>query len=512
MHSLSGFSQSTLKTVLLSLTLFSSVIAALPRLTKIGETEVTDSAFDGNSPGVYQYLNAVVEQRDQLVSYKGWQYATFYQQMTGPTVRHLAIARRRLPAGVWESFDFGDYVQSTNDDHNGIALGICPNDGTIHLSFDHHVSPLHYRRSQTNVANNPSQYVWSASLFGAIGGNAPPNAGSQVTYPKFVSTPDGNLLFEFRDGGSGNGDDILYKYSGGSNSWIRMGMFINGKVRPCNAYPNGFQFDNNGRLHATWGWRETPDGTTEHDLMYAYSPDTGATWYTTGGLVAATTGVTFMTETSTPSTLVWPIPQNDGLWDSEGLGIDRNNCIHTLIAHDTLGGSKLFHYYRDNLGSWHCTYTGITHVDQVQRVVFDMDNNAYVALGRGPIAAASAPNWTDWKIIDSTESGRFLYCALVDGVLARDSCILSVLNQGTTGPNSKRMYVLNYRIGSGTSTVVKSVPTLRGAANVKVSHRICGGTGLGTRANTGNLFTVSGAAISPDNREVGNRLVISKGN
>lgn len=431
-----------------------SVFAAGPRLVKLSETQVADSAFDGNIP--YWYLNAVVEQRDQLITYKDWQYATYYKQKTGPADRHVTVCRRQLPAGTWESFDFSDYVQSTNDDHNGIAMGISPGDGTIHLSFDHHVSPLHYRRSLTGVANNPGSFVWSASLFGPMGGGAPPNAGTEVTYPKFVTTPDGNLLFEFRDGGSGFGDDILYKYSGASNTWTRMGKFIDGKMNDNNAYPNGFQFDNIGRLHTTWGWRETPDGTTEHDFMYAFSPDTGASWYTSSGLLAGTTGSVFMTSTSSPPLLIWSIPQNNGLWDSEGLGVDRHNRVHTLIAHDTLGSSKLFHYFRDSAGTWHSVYTGITHVYQVQRVVFDADDNAYLPLGGGSIAAASAPNWTDWKIIDSTENGRFLYCALIDGPLARDSCVLSVLNQGAAGPNSKKMYVINYKMGGGTSTIINT--------------------------------------------------------
>jgi hypothetical protein len=82
-----------------------------------------------------------------------------------------------------------------------------------------------------------------------------------------------------------------------------------------------------------------------------------------------------------------------------------------------------------------------------------MDNNVYLPIGGGSIAAASAPNWTDWSIINNAEDGRFLYCALTDGALARDSCILSTLNQGTTGPNSKKMYVINYRMGTGLPSV-----------------------------------------------------------
>jgi hypothetical protein len=123
----------------------------------------------------------------------------------------------------------------------------------------------------------------------------------------------------------------------------------------------------------------------------------------------------------------------------------------------------------------------------VQRVVFDADDNAYLPLGDGSIAAASAPNWTDWKIIDSTENGRFLYCALTDGPLARDSCILSVLNQGAAGPNSKKMYVINYKMGSGISA---SLGTIRPVGQPRA-------TTLKKVAVAGGRFFVPGQTAAP---------------
>lgn len=472
-----------------------TTVAAPASLTKISETLVADSAFDGNNP--YWYLNAVVEQRDQLITCKGWQYAVYYKQKTGPSDRHVTICRRQLPSGLWQSFDFADYDQTTNDDHNGIAMGICPGDGTIHLAFDMHAVPLHYRRSAPDLANNPGSYTWSVSQFGAVGANMPPNSSSSMTYPKFATTPDGNLLFEIRDGGSGNGDEWLWKYSASTHAWTFMGKYIDGKVNDNNAYINGMQFDNIGRLQITWGWRETPDGTTEHDLLYAWSSDTGVTWYNSAGLTAGVIGITPITSTSVSSTLVWSIPQNKGLWDSEGFGIDRHNRPHTLIAHDTLGGSKLFHYYRDDSGLWHCNYTGLDHPYQVQRVVFDKDDNAYLPIGGGPIAAASAPEWKDWHIIDNAENGRFLYCALTYLTLARDSCILSTLNQGVTGPNSKKMYVLNYRMGASLSSVI-SGPTVNHSGKAKNSILKLITTNGTTIKSHGKLIDLTGRLKKPN--------------
>jgi hypothetical protein len=46
------------------------------------------------------------------------------------------VARRQLPLGAWEVLVLDDYPQTTDDGHNTVQMGICPGDGTIHLSYD----------------------------------------------------------------------------------------------------------------------------------------------------------------------------------------------------------------------------------------------------------------------------------------------------------------------------------------------------------------------------------------
>jgi len=86
------------------------------------------------------FINGKSYQRMPLDTYKGWQYTTYYDQK-----QRLSIARRKLPAGSWQVIHFDDYLFKSNDNHNVTVLGICRKDGTIHLAFDHHCSPLHYR-------------------------------------------------------------------------------------------------------------------------------------------------------------------------------------------------------------------------------------------------------------------------------------------------------------------------------------------------------------------------------
>lgn len=45
-----------------------------------------------------------------------------------------------------------------------------------------------------------------------------------------------------------------------------------------NAYLNALSIDREGGWHISWTWRETWDVATNHDIMYAYSPDEGKTW------------------------------------------------------------------------------------------------------------------------------------------------------------------------------------------------------------------------------------------
>ncbi len=50
----------------------------------------------------------------------------------------MHLSRRKLPSIRWETLVFDDYVQTTDDPHNTVQMGICAGDGTIHLSYDHH--------------------------------------------------------------------------------------------------------------------------------------------------------------------------------------------------------------------------------------------------------------------------------------------------------------------------------------------------------------------------------------
>lgn len=49
-----------------------------------------------------------------------------------------------------------------------ISLGISPSDGTIHLSFDNHDTPINYRHSLVDLTRAPSKAAWSVESFSPV--------------------------------------------------------------------------------------------------------------------------------------------------------------------------------------------------------------------------------------------------------------------------------------------------------------------------------------------------------
>ncbi len=370
-------------------------------------------------------VNGQSFQQDAVTSFKGYQYATHYDSS-----RRLCVARRKLNATAWEVIRFEDYKFKSNDTHNVAVLGVCELDGTIHLSFDHHGHPLHYRVSKKHVATTPEKFPWTADLFGAITSDLEPGKPlNRVTYPRFLRTPEGGLQFGCRIGGSGNGDKCLADYDWRTGTWKNFGPYISGKgtyaeSNSRNAYLNGLTYDRRGRLHVTWCWRETGDPMTNHDVCYAWSDDRGLRWFNSAGNLIGTRGSNPVSLDS-PGVRVAEIPMNRGLINATTQAVDRKNQIHAVTFHlpdgtprqpdwlATRQFTRFFHYWRDTKGAWH--RNEMPFIGGRPQLWFDEKDNAFMVFTGSrynpdpklSIAAATAKSrWNDWKIIHE-EAGSF---------------------------------------------------------------------------------------------------------
>ena len=90
----------------------------------------------------------------------------------------------------------------------------------------------------------------------------------------FCAARQNELLFTYRDGSSGNGDQIFNVYDLKTKTWKRLldKPLTDGEGQR-NAYFNGPLRGPDGYFHLSWMWRETPDAATNHDLSYARSKD-----------------------------------------------------------------------------------------------------------------------------------------------------------------------------------------------------------------------------------------------
>ena len=149
-------------------------------------------------------------------------------------------------------------------DHHAITLGRDRN-GFFHLSGAMHNVPLKYMR--TSVPDDISTLIDINRMAGT--------EENSVTYPQFFNSPDGTLYFTYRDGSSGDGNQIINKYNESLNEWMRMPQITNGTQSGCSAYISGSRpvSGPDGYMHMLYMWRQSPAAESCFRLCYAKSKD-----------------------------------------------------------------------------------------------------------------------------------------------------------------------------------------------------------------------------------------------
>jgi hypothetical protein len=143
-----------------------------------------------------------------------------------------------------------------------LTLGI-DRDGFIHLSGNVHVHPLTYFRS-----TKPNDISSMEQIFEMAG-----TEEKRTTYPHFMLTKEGELLYHYRDGGSGNGNEIYNIYDTKNKTWKRLlDTPLTDGQGLMNAYQTQPTLMKDGWYHKYWVWRDTPDCSTNPDLSYMEKP------------------------------------------------------------------------------------------------------------------------------------------------------------------------------------------------------------------------------------------------
>ena len=306
---------------------------------------------------------------------------------------------------------------------------------------------------------------------------------TSLTYPRFIPTPEGKLLFHHRLGSSSAGNSYIYEYDGSTHEWSLVGKYISqtgtytgpvGTSNNRNSYFDNNHFDANGRLHVTWCWREPGGGSANHDLLYAYSDDIGRTWKNQLGDTIAIAGTSFITLDS-PGILGWPIPQYRNYINNSAMITDNDGRVHVVAWHladgvpDNLvfdatiaSGAVFNHYWRGTDGIWRKNETDFTGTRA--KMVADDDGRSFLIYGDATnvrIAAANpaadpeatpSDSWNDWAPLDLTGAlpdGRAeIVNTIIDPQRWKTDRILSVYAQETniTGTAPTPLHILDYHV------------------------------------------------------------------
>lgn len=209
-------------------------------------------------------VNAVIFRKNSLVSHQGFQYAAYYDEN-----QQVVLAKRKSNAQNWQ-IQPTPYKGDATDAHKSISIMV-DGGGFIHVAWGQHNNPLNYA---VGIAPGSLQLGKRLSMVNQKEG--------KVSYPEFYRLKSGDLLFFYRDGGSGNGNMMINRYSLQTKTWTRVQDNLIDGQGERNAYWQT-TIDKNGTLHISWVWRESPDIASNHDMCYARSLDLGKTWQKSNG-------------------------------------------------------------------------------------------------------------------------------------------------------------------------------------------------------------------------------------
>ena len=247
------------------------------------------------------------------------QFAAYYD-----AERRMTVAVRTLGEAEWHTVNLSEKIGW--DSHNYIAITI-DDDEYIHLSGNMHVAPLVYFRTREPLDIDTFE---RAAMTG--------EREKRTTYPRFFRGAKGELLFTYRDGSSGNGDQIYNVYDLASKTWRRLldAPLTSGRGK-MNAYLHGPRKGPDGRFHMCWVWRDHGGCETNHDLCYARSAD--LVHWETGAGNPLTLPITLDT-----ADVADPVPAKGGIINGNTkLGFDsQRRPILSYHKFDPAGNTQLY--------------------------------------------------------------------------------------------------------------------------------------------------------------------------
>ncbi|MEX2602348.1 MAG: BNR repeat-containing protein [Balneolaceae bacterium] len=429
-----------LKTDLLIIAAFLAVLAACNPDERLSEEPVVrivpvDTGWAQSS------INAVIFRQNSIISRDSLQFTGYYDE-EGTVV----LARREIENTEWDVIPTR-FEGDVRDAHNNISLGL-DGDGYLHMVWGLHGFPIRYVQSLE---------PWSLELTDPL--EMTGESESAVTYPQFYTLEDGDLLFVYREGGSGNGNVMMNRFHTETRKWVPLHHPLIDGEGERNAYINPVAIDGEGGWHISWNWRNTPDVATNHNLSYAYSPDEGESWYDSSG-ESYELPITYEN-----SEIVREIPQNRELINQTSMTTDSGGNPF-IVTYWRPEGSETpqFHLVWQNreTGIWNTSQVGDrqtpfslsgmhTRRIPISRplVVAGPDDCIYVVFrdfergGGISLASAEPPDYIEWSITELDTASVGLWEPTYDPAAWR---------------NHTQLHLFRQRVGQGDGETLEDIP------------------------------------------------------
>ena len=244
-------------------------------------------------------VNTPIFRCSSIVSDQKYQFVGFYDEKC-----QMVIAKRSLDSEVWEYSNTGK-TGNCEDAHNSISLGMDGN-GYLHISYNQHSNTLNYLKGVEPYSFELCDIKYMVDSV----------EERKVTYPEFYKKQNGDLIFAYRSGYSGNGNLVLNEYDITNESWSRLQNNLVGGERKRNAYWQLYM-DEKDNMYLSWVWRETKDVETNHDICYAKSSD-GVNWCDSHGNIYS------IPITMENAEIAWGVPQKSELINQTSMCADMN--------------------------------------------------------------------------------------------------------------------------------------------------------------------------------------------
>jgi autotransporter-associated beta strand protein len=300
---------------------------------------VSFSSVSTNAYGA-QDTNSCSVDINNLITIDDFQYIAYYNNSG-----HVVLGRRAASSSAdntnpW-TLDTTTLTASAAtggvaDDHHTISIAIDGND-EMHLSWGMHNDPFNYGISTNSVTGATFAPTFTIESQATMESWFPElDSVDQITYPQFYNIPNsGNLLLAYRDaastsgGGSGNGNEYFAVYNATTKTYSSATNveMLNGGITSVNGYMNNLVYTPSGNLLASWTWRATPNWQTNSNLLFAESPNNGASWTEQNGTPYGLPIIQNTSDGGTASQVaqsVYNIPEGDSYINQTSMTIDNN--------------------------------------------------------------------------------------------------------------------------------------------------------------------------------------------